>query len=162
MSPLTPGPAGPVRLPRAGVDPIRHEGPALALVRAVVAHPVRAETIVVTLDRERRGLGLVVVNGTTHPDDVVVVASRVLDAAARVTDAAYAVVASVRPGPCDLDLSDAERWLELDLVASACGVEVVEWFVLEPDPVGLRVNRPRQLVNAPSRWPRDVHDAAWR
>ena len=41
----------------------------------------------------------------------------------------------------------ADRWLDLDEIAERSGVELVDWLV-----IGDGVNRPRQLVNAPSRW----------
>ncbi|MGA1440773.1 MAG: hypothetical protein ACO4CU_13210, partial [Ilumatobacteraceae bacterium] len=44
------------QIPRAHIDPIDREATALALLRAVVAHPSRHETIVVLLDGVRRGV----------------------------------------------------------------------------------------------------------
>jgi hypothetical protein len=149
MSPIAPRAT---RLPRAGIDPIDHEATALAVVRTAAAWPLRHETILVLLDDAHCGIGLVVVSGTTEPDAVLVVAERILDPVVHEGRVAAAIVASVRPdGPPeagdDRDLTDADRWLELDEIATGCGVELLEWFVL-----GDGLNRPRELVNAPPRW----------
>jgi hypothetical protein len=144
MSPRVP-PA--TRVPRAGIDPITDEATALALLR-LVACPTRHETILVLLDDDRRGMGLVVVSDTAEPDAVVEVADRVLDPAVHDGRVAAVVVATLRPGGGDsVTLGDADRWLELDDVADRCCVELVEWFVLAGG-----VSRPRELVNAPPRW----------
>ena len=151
MSPTRPSTS---RLPRAGVDPIADDATALALLR-VAASPTRYETIVVLLDAARCGIGLVVVSDTSDPDAVVDVTARILDPAVHAGQVGAVILASVRPtdggGRChdDLsdDLTDAERWLDLDRVATALDVDLVEWFVL-----GAGVSRPRELVNAPPRW----------
>ena len=150
MSPTRPHPS---RLPRAGVDPITDEATALTLL-SVAASPNRPETIVVLLDDARCGIGLVVVSDTSDPDAVVEVAERILDPAVHDGRVAATIVATVRPSGHDdhddhehHDLTDAERWLDLDEVADRCEVELVEWFVL-----GAAVSRPRELVNAPPRW----------
>ena len=150
MSPIAPRA---IRLPRAGIDPIDREATALAVVRTAAAWPLRHETIVVLLDDARCGIGLVVVNGTTEPDAVLEVAECLLDPAVHDGRVAAVIVASVRPdgrGPdvdAEPDLTDADRWLELDEIATGCVVELVEWFVL-----GDGLSRPRELVNEPPRW----------
>jgi hypothetical protein len=147
MSPTRPSTS---RLPRAGVDPITDDATALALLR-VAASPTRHETIVVLLDAARCGIGLVVVSDTSDPDAVVDVTARILDPAVHAGQVGAVILASVRPtdgvGRSRDDLSDAERWLDLDRVATARDVDLVEWFVL-----GAGVSRPRELVNAPPRW----------
>ncbi|MFZ8999083.1 MAG: hypothetical protein ACO3D0_12020 [Ilumatobacteraceae bacterium] len=152
------------QIPRAHIDPIDREATALALLRAVVAHPSRHETIVVLLDGVRRGVSIVVVDGTIDPDDVVrsveVVAEAVSMAVARhdtypVHESAIGalVVASVRPDPIDHldDLLDADRWLHLDEITERHGIELVEWFVLQGDGVDL-ISRPRELLDERPRW----------
>ena len=141
-----------IRLPRAGVDAIDQEATALAVVRTVAAWPPRPETILVLLDDARCGIGLVVVSDTVDPDAVLEVAERIRDPAVHDGRVAAAVVASVRPGhgreaPDRHDLGDADLWLDLDEIAAASGVELVEWFVVDGG-----VSRPRELVNAPPRW----------
>lgn len=139
----------PTRLPRAGIDPIADDATALALVRLAVC-PNRPETVLVLLDGHRRGIGLVVVAGTTAADAVVDVVDRLLRPTVHGGHVASVVVGSVRPGQHHGpdDLADADRWLALDDVADHHGVELVEWYVI----VGTGISRPRQLVNAPPRW----------
>lgn len=134
------------RLPRAGVDPLCSDGIALATVLAAVRLPLRAETIALLLDDARRGLAVVAVAGTERPGDVVHVAERLLDPVAHDGLIGAAVLATVRPGGQGR-LADADIWLELDDLASANGIELLEWFVL-----GQEVERPRELLNAPPRW----------
>ena len=45
------------RCPRAGIDPVDDAPTALAIVGLAMHRPRRAETIVVLLDAEQRGLG---------------------------------------------------------------------------------------------------------
>jgi hypothetical protein len=147
-----PTPPGATRLPRAGIDPIDCETTALAVVRTAAAWPLRHETIVVLLDDAHCGIGLVVVSGTSDPDAVVEVAERILDPVVHDGRVAAAIISSSRPGD-DMRgdgggvLRDADRWLELDEIATGAGVELLEWFVL-----GDGLSRPRELVNAPPRW----------
>lgn len=144
--------ATPRRLPRAGLDPIRTDATALAVVLAAAAVPARAETILVLLDDGRRGLGLVAVSGTHDPEAVVRVAQRFLDPVVHDGLVAAAIIASIRPDPVDDTLCDADRWLDLDDVADQCQVELLEWFVVDPRSTGAGVTRPRELVHAPPRW----------
>lgn len=151
MSPIAPRAT---RLPRAGIDPIDDDATALSLIRAVVAHPARHETIVVLLDDARRGIALVVVSDTIDPDSVLEVAERIFDPAVHDGRVGTAIVASIDPtdrsaGPVERDLTDAERWLDLDEISTAHGVELLEWFVLSR---GHGLSRPRELVNGPPRW----------
>lgn len=147
---MSPTPPGTTPVPRAGLDPIADEASALAVVRLAAARPMRHETIVVLLDEDRRGVGLVVVSGTVDPDAVVAVAECLLDPIAHDGRVAAAVIASCRPDD-DADdepvLADADRWLELDDVARRHGVALLDWFV-----EGRGLSRPRELVNAPPRW----------
>lgn len=140
-------------LPRAGVDPIDSEEAALAVVSWAVGTPARAETLVVLLDRRRCGIAIVSVDGTHAADDVLHVARHVLDPAVGHDRVAAAVIATVRPGrhpgAGDADPSgDADRWLELDGIATDHGVALLDWFVLDDG----GVSRPRDLVAAPARW----------
>ena len=137
-------------LPRAGRDPIADEATALAVFLTAAHLPARNETLVMLLDDRRRGIALVVVSGTREPDAVLQIAERVFDPAVHDRRVGAAVIASIRPGSHsvgDDPLADADRWLDLDEIAERSGVELVDWLV-----IGDGVNRPRQLVNAPSRW----------
>jgi hypothetical protein len=133
------------RAPRGGVDPLRTADDALAIIDLARRVPVVHETIVLPLDAERRGANIVVVSDTTSPDAVV----GVVECLALVAAGAFLpelVVASVRPGR-PVELVDADRWLEIDAIARAHGVGLVEWFVLA-DTVGC----PRDLLGAAARW----------
>ena len=143
----------PPGLPRAGVDPVDSEESALAVVSWAVGTPARAETLVVLLDRQRCGIAIVSVDGTRDADDVLHVARHVLDPAVGHDLVAAAVIAPVRPGrrpeAGDADpAGDADRWLELDGIATDHGVTLLDWFVLDDR----GVSRPRDLVAAPARW----------
>ena len=52
------------RVPHAGIDPIVTERAALAVINMVLEPPLRHDTVVITLDRERRGRSLVVIHET--------------------------------------------------------------------------------------------------
>lgn len=134
------------RTPVAGVDPIHDAEAALAVVALAVQCPAVAETVVLLLDHERRGISIVVVSGTAHPDDVVEVVEHVAGSAAATGVVGALVVATVRPGGSVL-ADDADRWLELSGIAEEAGVEVVEWFV-----VGRSIQCPRDLLGERPRW----------
>jgi hypothetical protein len=135
------------RIPRARIDPISDPATALALFRATVAVPSRAETIVALLDDAHRGLALVSVDGTTEPDHVLEVVECVTAADLYGTGLGGLIVASVRPAGT-IDDGDADRWFELCDLADDAGVDLLEWFVL-----GRAVSCPRDLVGVPPRWP---------
>ena len=56
------------------------------------------------------------------------------------------VLATVRPGQGAL-AGDGDRWLEMSDLASAAGVELVEWFI-----IGADIHCPRDLLGEPPRW----------
>lgn len=154
------------RPPRAGIDPIGDAADALAALSLALHWPLRAETIVMLLDDERRGITLVVVSGTRRPDDVVEVIERLADPAAHGGRVAAIVAASIRPGAGRNDLetdrvdddhsdtyridADVDRWLEMSDLAAQSGVELVEWFVVGPDRAD--VSCPRDRLGEPPRW----------
>jgi hypothetical protein len=134
----------------AETSPIDDEATALTVLLAAASIPTRHETLVALLDAERRGVALVVVAGTSDPDDVVTVTDRLLRLAPTDRTVGALAIATIRPDhdvPDRFDLDDAERWIEIDAIACDHGVELLDWFV-----VGRGVSRPRQLLNVPSRW----------
>lgn len=138
------------RVPRAGIDPIDGPAAALAVIDLAVRTPAAPESIVLLLDRQRRGLGITVVSDCWFPDDVLEVVE-CLSGAAGPTGAVHSlVVATVRPDgldPAAADGDDPMRWLELDRLAASADLELVEWFVIGP-----HVVCPRELVGEPERW----------
>lgn len=143
------------RVPRGGVDRVADAASALAVVQLAISVPPRPETIVVVLGPDHRGRTIVVVDGTDDDDAVVEVVEHV---AAVLGDASgpggALVVASVRPGRGPAP-GDADRWLEASAVAEAVGVELLEWFVVDPGPTGDQPVSwcPRDLLAEPPRWP---------
>ena len=136
------------RLPRAGVDPIDSEPDARALLDLLITAPLRSETIVLLLDHERRGLGVLMVGGTVPFDAVFDVLDLILSFER--DDIGSVIVASVRPptdGVHDLDERDIDRWIECSAMLEDAGIELVEWFV-----VGHDVQCPRDLLGEPPRW----------
>jgi hypothetical protein len=134
------------RPPRAGVDPITDDSAALVTIGLAMHDPPRPETIVLMLDERRCGIALVVVSGTTRPDDVLEVVECLTRPAATAERVDAIVVASVRPGH-DATLGDGERWPVLADLAEQHGVELVEWFV-----IGRTIIRPREAAGARPRW----------
>jgi len=135
------------RFPRAGIDRIDPEL-ARSMLALVMTEPQQCETIVLLLDHERRGLGVLVVSGTVAFDSIFdvldAITSRELDRLGSV------VVASIRVpenGRDDLDERDVDRWLECSSMLEDAGIELVEWFV-----VGRSVHCPRDLMGEPPRW----------
>ena len=153
------------RLPRAGLDPITDDHTALAIIALSIQRPLRPETIVVVLDHEHCGIGIVVVTGTAQPDDVIGVIECLAAAATYDGRAGGLIVASVRPpdaraypaaaGPQDGEGADArlaerdlDRWLEMSDLAEQAGFELFEWYV-----IGADIERPRDRLGEPPRWP---------
>jgi hypothetical protein len=136
------------RLPRAGVDRIDSDFIARSLLRMVVADPLRTETIVVLLDHERRGIGVLVVTGTVPFDSIFDVVDVVTDL--DLDELGSVVLASVRlpaAGVADLDERDVDRWLECSSMLDDAGIELLEWFV-----IGRGIHCPRDLVGEAPRW----------
>ncbi|HSM65118.1 MAG TPA: hypothetical protein VK860_02315 [Ilumatobacteraceae bacterium] len=130
------------RPPRGGVDPIRTEADALAVL--ALAAPYGHDTVGVVLDDERRGHTIHVVTGTTDPDAVF----RVIDLClgATLPDAYGLLLASARPGGGVVP-ADRLRWVEAAMQCDDAGVELVEWFVF-----GSGIGYPRELAGDPPRW----------
>jgi hypothetical protein len=143
--PSHPAPRQLSRIPRANIDPIGSAGDALALVSLVNAHPLRAETVVIVLDSERRGNVITVVSETRHVD-VCSILERFCSAAAD-TSAAHLVVATVRPEGATVP-GDVDRWLEASALTDTFGIELLEWFIIGP----AGPECPRDLIGEAERW----------
>jgi hypothetical protein len=142
-------PAAHHRLPRAGVDTICNADTALLTLAMAIQQPLRAETIALLLDDQRRGIAVAVVSGTHQPDDVLEVVECFTRSAAHGGRVGSVIVASVRPDPSDGDTraTDIDRWLEMSDIAEQAGVELLEWFV-----IGSGVTCPRDRLGEPPRW----------
>ena len=134
------------RPPRAGIDPIDCAESALAVIALAIQRPPAAETIAILLDHERRGVCVTIVSGTERPDDAIEVTECLAAAGAQTGRLGALVLATVRPGHGAL-VGDGDRWLEMSDLASATGVELIEWFVIGDD-----IHCPRDLLGEPPRW----------
>lgn len=134
------------RLPRAGVDPIDSELVAFAMIAHMLGRPPRDETIALLLDDQRRGISVLVVNGTDRPDAMFAVLDLIVHGDHHGDELGAVVLASVRPGGA-VDQADIDRWLEASDVLADRGIELVEWFV-----IGIDVTCPRDLLGEPPRW----------
>ena len=130
------------RIPRGFIDPIESRADALAVLS--LAAPFGDDTVAILLDPERRGVGILVVTGTTDPDAIF----RVVDVCihARYTDVGGLSLATSRLGS-DMQPVDRDRWIEASMQCDDAGVELVEWFV-----IGTHIACPRELAGDPSRW----------
>ncbi len=133
------------RLPRAGIDTIDHPDTALAAIAMAVTRPLRSETILLLLDEARRGRAIVVVSGTTEPDQVIEVVECITQGEGCEHLGAI-VVASVRPEGGGSS-GDIDRWLEMSDIASVAGVELLEWFVIDRT-----ISCPRDSLGEAPRW----------
>ncbi|MGA1551130.1 MAG: hypothetical protein ACO38A_03510 [Ilumatobacteraceae bacterium] len=141
-------------VPTAGVDPIDSRGEAIAALSLVIGRPLRAETVVLTLDRWRRGVGMVAIDGTDdersieaigeHLDTVITLAESAQHALGlsrhpteQIVVATIDPTGSVMPGSGHL----------LDVSCAVAGVTLLDWLVLGPDTVTPMVD---------DRWPRHV------
>ena len=137
------------RLPRAGVDTISCAETALLALAMAIQRPLRAETVTLLLDDQRRGIAVAVVSGTHQPDDVLEVVECFTRSAAHGGRVGSIIVASVRPDRSDeaTTSTDVDRWLEMSDIAEQAGVELLEWFVIGGD-----VRCPRDQLGEPPRW----------
>ena len=137
------------RLPRAGVDTISCAETALLALAMAIQRPLRAETVTLLLDDQRRGVAVAVVSGTHQPDDVLEVVECFTRSAAQGGRVGSIIVASVRPDRSDeaTTSTDVDRWLEMSDIAEQAGVELLEWFV-----IGGEVTCPRDQLGEPPRW----------
>ena len=137
------------RLPRAGIDTIGCAETALLTLAMAIEQPLRAETVALLLDDQRRGIAVAVVSGTHQPDDVLEVVECFTRSAAHGGRVGSIVVATVRPQAIDgfAADTDVDRWLEMSEIAEQAGVELLEWFVIAGD-----VTCPRDRLGEPPRW----------
>ena len=137
------------RLPHAGVDRISCAETALLMLAMTIQQPLRAETVTLLLDDERRGIAVTVVSGTYQPDDVLEVVECLTGSAAHGGRVGSIIVASVRPQLSDESTiaTDVDRWLEMSDIAEQAGVELLEWFV-----IGADVTCPRDQLGESPRW----------
>ena len=137
------------RLARAGIDTISCAETALLTLAMAIQQPLRAETVALLLDDQRRGIAVAVVSGTHQPDDVLEVVECFTRGAAHGGRVGSIIVASVRPAAADdaPTATDVDRWLEMSDIAEQAGVELVEWFVIGGD-----VTCPRDRLGEPPRW----------
>jgi len=137
------------RLPRAGIDTISCAETALLTLAMAIQQPLRAETVTLLLDDQRRGIAVAVVSGTHQPDDVLEVVECFTRSAAHGGRVGSIVVASVRPAVTDdaTTATDVDRWLEMSDIAEQAGVELLEWFVIGGD-----VTCPRDRLGESPRW----------
>ena len=137
------------RLPRAGIDTISCAETALLTLAMAIQQPLRAETVALLLDDQRRGVAVAVVSGTHQPDDVLEVVECFTRSATHGGRVGSIVVASVRPVTADETTvaTDVDRWLEMSDIAEQAGVELLEWFVIAGD-----VTCPRDQLGEPPRW----------
>ncbi len=139
------------RTPRAGLDEVDSAADALAVIRLALHRPLRAETIALVLDGDRRGRSIVVVDGTDDADALFDVVERVADSIASAGRDGAIVIASVRPDSGPLP-EDVDRWLEASDLAEQVGVELLEWFVIADDTGPPTAWCPRDLLGEPPRW----------
>jgi len=117
---------------------------AIAAIEVFRHHRLRHETIVVALDGSARMRWVVVVAGTDHPDAVLDVIERLVDACDHTVE--QFLIASIRPG-LDTQIDDVDRWLEICHLAARRGIGILEWFVY-----GTHRSCPRALLGEPPRW----------
>src|SRR5690349_1230856 len=97
------------RLPRAGIDTIDCAETALLTLAMAIQQPLRAETVSLLLDDQRRGIAVAVVSGTHRPDDVLEVVECFTRSATHGGRVGAIIVASVRPDEvADADESEAD------------------------------------------------------
>jgi len=137
------------RLPRAGIDTISCAETALLTLAMAIQQPLRAETVALLLDDQRRGIAVAVVSGTHQPDDVLEVVECFTRSATHGGRVGSIVVATVRPATTDEGTGDTDidRWLEMSDIAEQAGIELLEWFVIAGD-----VTCPRDRLGEPPRW----------
>ncbi len=132
-------------VPRGGIDPIQSPDDALAVL--ALAAPYGHDTIVITLDDDRRGSSVVIVSDTIERDALFDVIDFFASAVASEPTIRALIVASSRPDD-DLDVDDVHRWMVASDLCRAGGLELIEWFVLGRS--GPRC--PRELCGEPARW----------
>jgi len=134
------------RVPAARVDPIDSDDDALAVTAIALSRPLVAQTLVILLDGERRGLTILCVNDTADPDAMFEVLDRCI-LSPDLEEFAALILVTVRPGG-SVDPEDVDRWLEASDECALFGLELLEWFVVGDD----EVICPRDLIGEPPRW----------
>ena len=142
-----PRPSARPGLPLAG-EPILTSFDALRVVSMAIHRPLEAETIAFFLDDGSRSNTITIVSGTTEPDSIISVAECMAVAASRSPTLCGVGLASVRPDTLGLLPGDIDRWLVVDAITEAHGIELVDWFIV--DSAG--VECPRDVLGEAERW----------
>lgn len=130
------------RIPRGFIDPIESRADALAVFS--LAAPFGDDTLAILLDSERRGVGILMITGTTDADAIFRVVDLCLHA--QYTDVSGLILATSRPDG-DMQPVDRDRWIEIAMQCDDAGIELVEWFI-----IGAHITCPRELAGDPPRW----------
>ena len=132
-------------IPHAGVDAVTHRRCALSVAALVIDVPIVAQCVLIALDDQRRGLGMVVVDDAGTPDDIIEVMTATSHAIHR--SGARAIVAvSVRPD-YPVTTGDEQRWNTLDAICTAADIHLVDWLIVS-DIISWQC----PLVEVTSRW----------
>jgi hypothetical protein len=137
--------------PSAPPARLTDEVAALQLVDLAISRPLRSETVVFLADDAHLGHTCFIVSGTSAVDDVLDIASLVVEVADRSPAVHAVVLATVRPAADPAaapERSDLDRGLELLDLFEEAGLELLDWFVVGPDgPSSLR-----EQVGLPLLW----------
>ena len=136
--------------PSPAGEPVDHHDLALRTIVRAACLPPRDETIVLFLDDAQCAVVVVTVTGTARPDAVIDVVECLTAPAAHGGRVSSVIVGTVRTRRTAADEAerDVDRWLEISDIAEGHGVEVLEWYVIDPDGPSC----PRDRLGEPPRW----------
>lgn len=118
-------------IPLAGIDAITDRGRALAAAALALDYPLSDQCVFVIVDEHRVGLGMIVVDGADHPDDIIDVATATTASIWR-TGGRGVIAISVRPRTPP-DTGDLERWKEVDAILADANLDLIDWLIVADD-----------------------------
>lgn len=127
--------------------PITSTADAAQLFSLAMRLPMEHETLAFLLDDTNHGNTIVAVSGTEQPHDVRSVVETMAMIGGQIEQWCGLVVASVRP-EAPMDVTDLDRWWDLEAIADIHGLQLVEWLVISPT----GCHSPRAALGVPERW----------
>lgn len=118
-------------IPLAGIDAITDRGRALAAAALALDYPLNDQCVLIIVDAHRVGLGMIVVDGADHPDDIIDVATATTASIWR-TGGRGVIAVSVRPRTPP-ETSDLERWDDIDVIFAGANLELIDWLIVAND-----------------------------
>lgn len=134
----------PIDVPRAHRDPITSATQALSVFALAITRPLRLETLVLMMSRDRHGVGFFALNSGGNLHSLI---DHIVGRCAAENSARAIAIASVRPQQ-QSHLENGSEWDSARDICQRAGVQLVDWFVIGRH----GVHCPRLVAHQSNEW----------